>query len=713
MKKLLQSLFFLLLVAGTAMAQNRTVTGTVTDKAAGKPVPGVNVKIKGTTVATLTGANGTFSISVPQSATALEFSSLGFATQSVTIGFDNVVNIALEESSSELNEVIVVGYGTAKKESYTGSASVVGGKNFADRPNTSLQKSLQGAAAGVQVTSTSGQPGAATAVRVRGIGSLSATASPLYVVDGIATTSGDLTQVAQSADILSALNPNDIESVTILKDAAATAIYGSRGANGVVLITTKQGRNGDTRFNASITTGRSGQAVEKHDVLNAQEYYKLYFDSYYAQRLAAGLAPDAAAVAANTLVRNRLTVNPFNTVNPFVAGGNLAPGAALFYDTNWRDEVLRTGITNDVNVSASGGSEKFKFYTSGGFFNAQKTAYLAETRALRADAYFWLVRWFGKPYTLDPEALGVPIVKMPLGPTDVPPTRSKVKEVYAFILEDLLFAEANIPATKTSIYRMNKAAIQGFLARVYLTMGNYPEASKYAKLARAAKPLSTGAALLTGFNNPTSEWIYGINVRTDDNQGFIAVHSFYDPFDIGYSSFRATDSFLNSFAEVDVRKKQFLVGGKYTRRGTEGWLINKFDFNSTPANNQVLIRSSEMYLIEAEAEARQGAANEAAAKTALLAIQSRAGVATTPSLNTGAALIAEIMAERGKELYGEGHKFFDLLRTKTAVTRAAGVGHWAVVDFQPGDNKLVLPIPQVELNANPAMKTQQNPGYSN
>jgi hypothetical protein len=345
--------------------------------------------------------------------------------------------------------------------------------------------------------------------------------------------------------------------------------------------------------------------------------------------------------------------------------------------------------------------------------DVQKTAYLAETRALRADAYFWLVRWYGKPYTLDPEALGVPIVKMPLGPNDVPPTRSKVKEVYAFILEDLLFAEANIPASKTSIYRMNKAAIQGFLARVYLTMGNYPEASKYAKLARAGKPLSTGAALLTGFNNPTSEWIYAINVRTDDNQGFIAVHSFYDPFDIGYSSFRASDSFLNSFDEVDVRKKQFLVNGKYSRRGTEGWLINKFDFNSTPANNQVLIRSSEMYLIEAEAEARQGVANEAAAKTALLAIQSRAGVATTPSSNTGAALIAEIMAERGKELYGEGHKFFDLLRTKTPVTRAAGVGHWAIVDFQPGDNKLVLPIPQVELNANPAMKAQQNPGYSN
>ena len=200
---------------------------------------------------------------------------------------------------------------------------------------------------------------------------------------------------------------------------------------------------------------------------------------------------------------------------------------------------------------------------------------------------------------------------------------------------------------------MNKAAIQGYLARIYLTMGNYPEASKYAKLARAGKPLAAGDDLLLGFNNPTSEWIYGINVRTDDNQGFIAVSSFYDPYDIGYSSFRVTDEFLASFSEKDVRKKQFLIDGEYSRRGPEGYLINKFDFNSTPANNQVLIRSSEMYLIEAEAEARQGAANEAAAKAALLAIQARAGVATAPSANTGAALIAEIMAERDKELYGE------------------------------------------------------------
>ncbi|MDQ1141546.1 RagB/SusD family nutrient uptake outer membrane protein [Pedobacter agri] len=346
--------------------------------------------------------------------------------------------------------------------------------------------------------------------------------------------------------------------------------------------------------------------------------------------------------------------------------------------------------------------------------DAQKSAYFAETRALRAEAYFWLIQWYAKPYTLDPEALGVPLVLAPLGPNGTLSPRAKVKEVYAQILSDFLFAEANIPATKTSVYRMTKGAIQGFLARVYLTMGDYPNASKYAKLARVGKPLGNGASLLTGFINPSSEWIYALNSRTDDNSGFLTVNSFYDPFDIGYSSFRAADNFFNSFASNDIRLQQFRVNGVIgARRGQEGFLINKFDFNTTPAQNQVIIRSSEMYLIEAEAEARQGVANEAAAKTALLAIQQRAGVATVPSANTGQALINEIMAERGKELYGEGFKFFDLLRTKTPVVRTAGNGHWAIVSFQPGDNKLVLPLPQTELNANPVLKPQQNPGYSN
>ncbi|WP_316785914.1 TonB-dependent receptor [Pedobacter frigiditerrae] len=370
MKKILQSLLVLSLLFSVAFAQNRTVTGTVKDKT-GLPVPGVTVKGRGSNAVTGTSSNGTFSISVPASVTIIEFSSLGYANQSLTIGTNNVVNATLEDSTNDLQEVMVVAYGTVKKESFVGSAAVVGAKNFESRPTTSFQKSLQGAAAGVQVSSVSGQPGAATQIRVRGIGSITQSAEPLYVVDGVVVspTGTDLTSVAQTADFLATLNPNDVESVTILKDASSSAIYGSRAANGVVLITTKQGKAGVTKFSASVSGGFSSQAVDKHETLNAEEYYRLYFNSYYATAIAGGATPAAAATTANTNTRTKLSVNPFNTLNPFVGGGALAPGAALLYDTDWRDAVLRKGITKDANISASGGTEKLKYYVSGGYFD--------------------------------------------------------------------------------------------------------------------------------------------------------------------------------------------------------------------------------------------------------------------------------------------------------------------------------------------------------
>jgi hypothetical protein len=359
--------------------------------------------------------------------------------------------------------------------------------------------------------------------------------------------------------------------------------------------------------------------------------------------------------------------------------------------------------------------------------DTEKNAYLAETRALRAETYFWLIQWFAKPYNVDPEALGLPLVTQPLGPNDPLGSRAKVKDVYAQIISDLKFAEANIPASKNNIYRLTKGAVQGLLARVYLSMSNWPEASSYAKLARVGRPLGSAQSLLDGFIDPTSEWIYAINSRSDDNAGYITVHSFYCAYLIGYGSFLATKPFLDSFSAADLRKKQFLIpdnpnnpasSSDYVLLNGDGWNTHKFWFFKTPAQNQVIMRSSEMYLIEAEAEARQGAANEAAAKLALQVIQNRAMPGVALSANTGTALIDEIMAERARELYGEGFKYFDLLRTKkniirTAVPDPVNGAHWSAINFQPGDNRLVLPIPQAELNANPILKGQQNPGYSN
>lgn len=339
---------------------------------------------------------------------------------------------------------------------------------------------------------------------------------------------------------------------------------------------------------------------------------------------------------------------------------------------------------------------------------AVKNQYIAEARAMRANAYFTLIREFAKPYALDPEALGVPIVDKPIGPSELP-ARAKVKDVYAFILEDLKFAEANFPASKKDVTRITLNAIQGIMARVYLTQGNWAEASKYAKLARNGYDLASGEELLAGFADPTSEWIWAVDMRSDDNQGYLQVPSFYDPYDIGYSSFRASNEFFALFADNDIRKNQFRipdVSGEDPRTGdyrttNDGYFMSKFIFRGAWDNDMVLMRSAEMYLIEAEAEARLG--NELAAKSALFAVQERAGAAIIPSLNTGAALISEILVERRKELFGEGHRFYDILRTKQTIDRSASTSHWSKVVIPAGDKRLTYPIPQAEMDANPNM----------
>lgn len=346
---------------------------------------------------------------------------------------------------------------------------------------------------------------------------------------------------------------------------------------------------------------------------------------------------------------------------------------------------------------------------------ALKTKNTAEARALRAMAHFNLVREFGaKPYTVDPNALGVPVVEASIGPNDVPPARNTVAEVYTSIIGDLVSAEANFPEVSgNSQYRINKNVIQGFLARVYLTMGDYANASKYAKLARTGYTLSSASALLAGFSDPTSEWMWSLNTRSDDNNGFLQVQSFYDPYDDGYSSFRASKEFFDTFAATDIRKNQFRVPDSRGEDLTTGnyiissnrYFISKFIFRGAWDNDQLMMRASEMVLIEAEAEARLG--NEVAAKAALLLIQQRAIPTSILSLNTGTALIQEILLERRKELFGEGHRYYDILRTKQTLDRSASVSAWSKLVIASGDKRFALPIPQAELDTNPNMV--QNP----
>lgn len=352
--------------------------------------------------------------------------------------------------------------------------------------------------------------------------------------------------------------------------------------------------------------------------------------------------------------------------------------------------------------------------------DAQKTGYVAEARALRAWANYGLIRLFAQPYVINPDDIGLPKLDRPLGPDDKTPARVSIKEIYNFILDDLNFAKTNLPTTKTDIYRVTVNSINGLLARVYLEIGQWQNAADAAKLARTGFVLPDGTALLKGFVDPTSEWIWALNYRSDDNTGYLQIASFEEPYNIGYSTFRATPEFFNLFAANDIRRQQFFLNtaklngtdpnGDALKRDApatdnDGYLMNKFWFRSTWDLNVPLMRSAEMYLIEAEANAELG--NNGVAQQALFQVQKRAITGAVISVNTGDALKTEIRDERRKELYGEGFRFFDILRKKETLTRTAP-SHWAPIVLKPGDYRNIYPIPQSEREAS---GMQQNAGY--
>jgi hypothetical protein len=348
---------------------------------------------------------------------------------------------------------------------------------------------------------------------------------------------------------------------------------------------------------------------------------------------------------------------------------------------------------------------------------ALKTQNIAEARAIRAWTYHQLIRLFAQPYTVDSNSVGLPKIEVPLSPNDVVPQRAAVKEIYAFMLSDLQYAKANLTRTG-DVYKFTKEAIDGMLARVYLDMGNWSKAAEHAKLARARNPLAAASTLLDGFVDPTSEWIFGLDYRSDDNTGYLQLASFLEPYDIGYSTFRATPSYYALFADNDIRKKQFYVNldlvnynpGDALQRDTplirkNGYLMNKFYFRDAWDLDMPLMRSAEMYLIEAEAEAEMN--HDDLAQAALFEVQKRAITGAVKSTNTGAALKNEISVERRKELQGEGFAFFDIIRRKETLTRVSPE-HWSPITLAPGDYRNILPIPQQEREAS---GMQQNAGY--
>lgn len=347
-KLLLMSFVMVLTLLQQAYAQSKTVSGTVTDQSTSQPLPGVAVIVKGTTVGTTTGVDGTYSISVPNDANTLIFKFIGYLSIEKPVGNASTVNASLSVDNKQLQEVVVVGYNTQTKKEFTGAAASVSADEIKDRPVQSFAQALTGKAAGVNIIQPNGVLNNPPVIRIRGINSISLSSFPLIVVDGIPIATGDVSNNSSSNNPLGDINPSDIASIDILKDAASTSIYGSRAAAGVLIITTKKGTAGKVRVNYDGWIG-TGEATRLPELLNAQQY-----TDYKNEAVKNALAVNSALVP--VAQRDANGVSFFTSTNP--------DGSII--DTKWYDEVYRRSVSHNHNLSVSGGSEKTSYYFSVG-----------------------------------------------------------------------------------------------------------------------------------------------------------------------------------------------------------------------------------------------------------------------------------------------------------------------------------------------------------
>lgn len=321
-------------VTSLAPPENIRITGKVTDED-GEPMVSATVKVAGTSNGVITQIDGSYSINVPSVASMLEFSSVGYIKQQVTVGNKTAINVILKSDVKTLKEMVVVGYATEQKALLTSSVGVINSESLKNIPMPTLDGVLQGQTSGVQVMQNSGTPGGGMSVRIRGLTSITGSNQPLYVIDGIPVTTGDYAQVGyegQGVNALSDLNPNDIESISTLKDAAAASIYGARSANGVILITTKRGKLGTSTVNITASYGVQ-QVWRKLKMLNSLEWMQYRND------------------LAGSQVFSQNQMDNIST------------------DTNWQNVIFRKAPTSSIDISTSGGNEKTKFLLSGNFFN--------------------------------------------------------------------------------------------------------------------------------------------------------------------------------------------------------------------------------------------------------------------------------------------------------------------------------------------------------
>jgi TonB-linked SusC/RagA family outer membrane protein len=348
MRKFLFFSIMLLLAGFTSWAQ-RAVTGRVTD-ANGMPVPGATIQVKGTNVGTISREDGTYTITVPNNGRTLVVSAVGQTTYEVTVGSQTAINITMQPANQQnMQEVVVVGYGTQRRREVTGSLATVRGEAVANKPVQSFEQALAGRATGVQITVPNGVLNNPPVFRIRGTNSISLSSYPLIVVDGVVSPTGDFSLVSAPANPLASINPNDIESIDIAKDAASAAIYGSRAANGVVFITTKRGRTGRARVNVETWTGWT-KPFRTPEVMDAFQYTD-YKNLAAANNPGINSTNPAGANYTKFALTNDANGNPINT--------------------NWADFIYRTGFQYNTSINVSGGSENTSYYLSAGFTNQQ------------------------------------------------------------------------------------------------------------------------------------------------------------------------------------------------------------------------------------------------------------------------------------------------------------------------------------------------------
>lgn len=350
-------------------AQDKKVSGRVTDEN-GSPLPGASVSIKNTKTATITDGQGNFVLAIPATAQTLAISYLGMEEQQVAIGSRTTFDIRLKPTSNTLSDVIVVGYGTAKKSDLTGAISRIERDDLIKDAPTNVLQALQGKIAGVNVTQNDGAPGAGLSIRVRGSNSFLGGTEPLYVIDGVPfnnSSSGTTPQSIgedekQTLNAMAFLNPSDIESIDILKDASATAIYGSRGANGVVLITTRKGKSGKDKVEFNLTVGQA-QVSRKLDVLNAAEYAAYQNLAYLNSNKYTGTAYTLPYPGTNL-------PDPLNPGSTYYAKG---PQDYIGNNNNWQDRIFRTGSLQNYTVNLSGGGNSGSHSISFNYLNQKGT----------------------------------------------------------------------------------------------------------------------------------------------------------------------------------------------------------------------------------------------------------------------------------------------------------------------------------------------------